>query len=404
MCNRPWVNYPLPIKLLIMEMNKIKLNPVLIIIAVSALLYSCKTKTEVGKPGLSVPVVPYEVQTVKFIFYDTYPGTVVATDEVQLRSEVSGFITGIYYREGSQVTRGAKLYEIDRRKYQAAFEEAKAAVEIADANLSKADRDADRYKKLDEQNAIAKQVLDDALTARENAQLQLRSAKARLSNAETDFNYSLITAPFSGSIGFSLVKPGAFVTSGQTLLNTISSDDPVGIDFTLDEKSLSSILQLQNKETVLKDSTFRLVLSDNSEYQYSGKLDIIDRAVDPETGTIKVRTIFPNPERLLRPGMNCKIKILNNNSGMVISIPVRAVAEQMSEYFVYLIDNNNVVKQKRIDLGPIHGENAIIKKGLTPGDKIVLEGIQKVHEGSIVVLTDSNKGNSDQGKINKSEK
>lgn len=397
-CSRRWVSYQLPIKLLIMEMNKITFNLVIISIAVSVLLSSCKSKTEDRKTGSSVPVVSYEVKPGKAIFYDTYPGTIVATDEVQLRSEVSGFITGIYFREGSQVAKGTKLYEIDRRKYQAAYDAAKAVVEIADANLTKANRDADRYKKLDEQNAIAKQILDDAFTSRENARMQLRSAKASLSNAETDLNHSLITAPFSGSIGISLVKPGAFVTSGQTLLNTISSDDPIGIDFALDEKSLPYILQLQNKKTDRKDSTFRVVLLDNSEYQYGGRLDIIDRAVDPETGTIKVRTIFPNPVGVLRPGMNCKIKILNDNSGNVISIPVRAVTEQMSEYFVYLIDNNNVVRQKRIELGSIHGENAVIKKGLTPGDIIVLEGIQKVHEGSTVALADSNKGSSEKVK------
>lgn len=349
-----------------------------------------------------MPVVPYTVQTGQNIFYETYPGTVVAPDEVQLRSEVSGFITGIYFSEGSQVSKGTKLYEIDRRKFLAAYEAAKATVEIATANLTKAERDADRYKKLDEQNAIAKQVLDDAMTALENARMQLKSAKANLITAQTDFNYSLITAPFSGLIGFSMVKPGAYVTAGQTLLNTISSEDPVGVDFIIDEKTLPYLIKIQQKKQTDQDSTFRLVLPDNSEYQYSGKLATIDRAVDPATGTIRIRTIFPNLEKTLRPGMNCKIKILDENSGLNVNIPLRAIAEQMSEYFVYVIDNKNVVKQKRIELGPVRGENVVVKKGLSAGDRIVLEGIQKIHEGSTVILPDSvNIGISDQNKMNK---
>lgn len=383
-------------------MNKIKTYVLYYTLFLTVFLFSCKSRTEVSQTVAAVPVVPYTVQSGQNVFYQTYPGTVVAPDEVQLRSEVSGFVTGIYFVEGSQVSKGAKLYEIDRRKFQAAYEGAKATVEIATANLKKAERDADRYKKLDEQNAIAKQVFDDAMTALENTKMQLKSAKANLVNAQTDFNYSLITAPFSGSIGFSMVKPGAFVTAGQTLLNTISSEDPVGVDFIIDEKSLPYLIQVQQKKQLSQDSTFRLVLPDNSDYQFSGKLSTIDRAVDPATGTIRIRTIFPNPEKTLRPGMNCKIKILDENSGLNINIPLRAIAEQMSEYFVYVIDNKNVVKQKRIELGPVRGENVVIKKGLNNGDKIVLEGIQKIHEGSTVILPDStNKGSSEQSKMNK---
>lgn len=372
----------------------------LLIIVFSNFLTSCKSHNKTGQAEAPVPVVAFTVEPGNFVYYDTYPGTVVATDEVQLRSEVSGFVTGIYFKEGSQVKNGVKLYEIDRRKFQSAYEESKAAMEIADANLQKARRDAERYKKLDEQNAIAKQTLDDALTAQANAEMQLKSSKANLANAETDFNYSLIKSPFTGSIGFSLVKPGTFVTAGQTLLNTISSDDPIGIDFTIDEKSLPYLLNLQNIKKVRQDSVFKLVLADDSDYRYTGMLSIIDRSVDPQTGTIKVRTIFPNPDRILRPGMNCKIKVLNENSGKQFNIPFRAVVEQMGEYFVYLIDANYIVKQNRIGIGPTQGEFVIVKTGLKAGDKIVLEGIQKVRQGSTVTASDSpNKDKGDHIKV-----
>ncbi len=141
---------------------------------------------------------------------------------------------------------------------------ARANVDIAKSNLEKAQRDADRYKKLDAQNAIAKQILDDALTSLENSRMQLKTAQAELLNSETDYKYSLITAPFSGTIGFSQVKPGAFVTAGQTLLSTISSDDPIAVDFVTDEKSLPYFEKLNSNSRENRDSTFRMVLSDNS--------------------------------------------------------------------------------------------------------------------------------------------
>ena len=369
-----------------MNINKFIIN--CLVPGLILLISSCKGPARPGQYSGPVPVVAYPVQSGNVVYYDSYPGTVVATNEVQLRSEVSGFVTGIFFREGSQVQKGVKLYEIDRRKFQATYDEARANVEIAGANLEKAQRDADRYLKLDKENAIAKQILDDALTALENAKMQYQSSKANLLNAETDFNYSVITAPFTGSIGFSQVKPGAFVTAGQTLLNTISSDDPIGVDFIVDEKVLPYFIKLENRKSTSTDSTFRVVLPDNSDYKYSVNLNIIDRAVDPQTGTIKIKTVFSNPERNLRSGMNCKIKVLNEYSGMQTLIPYKSVVEQMSEYFVYQI-SKNTVKQKRIEIGPARDGNVLIRTGLSPGDTIVLEGIQKVRDGAKVILTES---------------
>ena len=275
-------------------MNNNKIFNLLLVACLIYPLQSCKQKSMQSQFGGAVPVVQYTVHPKIVDFYDSYPGTIIALDEVQLRSQVSGFITGIFFKEGSMVSKGTKLYEIDRRKYQAAFEQARANTEIATANLQKAQRDEERYSKLNEQNAIAKQTFDDAETNLQNARTQLLSAKAALLNAETDFNYSIITAPFSGTIGFSLVKPGDFVVSGQTLLNTISSENPIGVDFIINEKSLPRFLKFQKNTTSAADSTFKITLPDNSEYPYYGKLSVIGREVDPQTGTIRIRLVFPN--------------------------------------------------------------------------------------------------------------
>jgi membrane fusion protein (multidrug efflux system) len=364
-------------------MSNKKIFNLLLICCIIISIQSCKKRSKQNQIAGPVPVAEYTVQSQKVSFYDSYPGTVVALNEVQLHSQVSGFITGIFFTEGSQIVKGAKLYEIDRRKYQAAFEQARANADIAESNLQKAKRDADRYSKLNEQNAIAKQTYDDATTNLQNAKMQLLSAKAARVNAETDFNYSLIRAPFSGTIGLSQVKTGAFINQGQTLLNTISSDDPIGVDFIINEKSLPWFLALRKTGGGNADSTFRIILPDNSEYTSSGQLSVIDRAVDHQTGTIKVRLVFPNHEKTLRTGMNCKVKVLSGNSGNQTVIPFKAVIEQMGEYFVYVIDSMKV-KQIKIEPGSNLGEYIVVKQGLNPGDKIVLDGLQKVHNGSIV--------------------
>ncbi len=368
-------------------MSNKKRIELLLICCLIFFMQSCKKSARQNQFSGAVPVVEYTVHPQNVSFYDTYPGTVIALDEVELHSQVSGFVTGFFFKEGSHVFKGEKLYEIDRRKYQAAFEQAKANADIAAANFEKAQRDADRYTRLNEQNAIAKQTFDDAMTSLQNSKMQVVSAKAALLNAETDYNYSIITAPFSGTIGFSLVKPGTYVVSGQTLLNTISSDDPIGVDFIINEKSLPGFIAMQKSKAPQVDSTFRITLADNSAYPFFGKLSVIARAVDAQTGTIKIRLVFPNRDRILRTGMNCLVKVLSGNSGDQLVIPFKAVIEQMGEYFVYGIDSTKKARQIKIITGSNLGEYIVVRQGLKPGDIIVLDGIQKVHEGSLVQNT-----------------
>jgi membrane fusion protein (multidrug efflux system) len=144
---------------------------------------------------------------------------------------------------------------------------------------------------------------------------------------------------------------------------------------------------MKNNKTPVVDSTFRITLPDNSLYPFSGELSVIDRGVDPQTGTIKIRLIFPNKERSLRPGMNCRVKVLSGNSGDQLVIPYKAVIEQMGEYFVYLIDSMKV-KQVKIVPGSNLGGQIVVRQGVKPGDKIVLDGLQKVHNGSMIRLVD----------------
>jgi membrane fusion protein (multidrug efflux system) len=355
-------------------------------------------KEQAGNKNTKEPPVPvnvYEVSQEKAVYYITYPANAVALKEVEIRGEVSGYITGIFFSDGSAVHKGQNLYEIDRRKYAATYEQAKNNVSIAEVTLQKVQRDADRYTELNKQDAIAQQILDNSLTDLQNAKLQASSAKSELEKAKTDLDYSMITAPFDGTIGISQVKLGTLVNPGQTLLNTISSDDPVGVDFVIDEKELGRFVELENKIMPADDSTFRITLPDKSLYRFSGKISFIDRAVDPQTGTIKVRLIFPNSERLLRPGMSCNVKVLTQDAGLQVIIPYKAVVEQMGEFFVYRVDTSKA-KQVKISLGTRLGDKVIVRDGLKTGEHIVVDGIQKLHDGAPLMMTTQQKpaGNS----------
>ena len=347
------------------------------------LLNACKKKDSGDPAGTGIPVNVVEVSEEKVSFYSNYPGSIVALSEVELRSEVSGFITGIYFKEGSTVKKGQKLYEIDRSKYMASYNQAKANVDIAAANEERARRNADRYTKLSEQDAIAKQRLEDAMTDLQNAGLELVSAKAGLARAQTDLNYSLITAPFDGTIGISQVKMGSLVSPGQTLLNTISTDNPMGADFVINERDLGNFQELLRVNRPQIDSTFRISLPDKSLYMENGSIQVIDRAIDPQTGTIRIRLVFPNPDKRLRAGMSCIIHVLNASDHAQLVIPSKSLLEQMSEYFVFVVDSQKV-KQTKVTLGAQLEDRVVVKAGLQKGQQIVTDGIQKLRNGTVV--------------------
>src|SRR5271167_2288455 len=186
---------------------------------------SCQNKTKQNTTLPPTPVYVIRAKIADAVYYDPYQAAVVALNSVELRSEVSGFITGIFFKEGDVVPQGKELYEIDRRKYEAAYQQAEANLESANANLVKAQKDIDRYTMLLKNDAVARQTVDQAQAAFETSKSQVSVAKAGVLSAKTDLSYSIITAPFLGRIGISQVKLGAQVTPGTTLLNTISSED-----------------------------------------------------------------------------------------------------------------------------------------------------------------------------------
>jgi membrane fusion protein (multidrug efflux system) len=373
----------------------------------SLVLFSCKPKQP--QPPPPVPVNLFTVAARPVVYYDRYTATTVALSQVNLLPEVQGYITGIFFKEGMHVRKGQKLYEIDRRIFEANYNTAEANLKVAEGNLKQAQQDADRYEYLYNNKAVAKQLYDHAMITLENSQNAYRSAAELLKNANTNLTYSVISAPFDGTVGFSQVKLGDLMTVGQTILITISSDDPMGVDFLINEKQLSYFDEIQRSKKPPVDSLFTLILPNSDMYAFTGTIAVIDRAVNPQTGSVRIRLHFPNPKSYLRAGMSCVVRVHNQDPAPQLIIPNKAVVEEMGEYFVYVAKDTvppgsgdttkersaagqtsrSYAFQKKVQLGATLGPNVIVKNGVNEGERIVADGVQSLHNGSPIAPSEN---------------
>lgn len=386
----------------IKKMNRSVLHTTIFIAGMAALAACGEKKADAPNPAnIPVPVNIYEVHAEKAVYYDMYPGNVVALNQVDLRSQTEGYVTGIFFKDGDHVTKGQKLYQIDVSKYQATVSQSNSALMVAKSNLDQAQKDADRYTYLNEHDAVAKQTLDHAMTALQNAKNQYAAAKQDVVKTQTDLNYSIIKAPFDGTIGISQVRQGASVSAGSTVLNTISTNDPMAVDILINEKQIPHFVSMQKQTTNAADSLFTMLMPDNSLYGGTGQISLIDRGVNTQTGSITVRIAFPNKSGLLRAGMSSKVRVRNQDTAMQVIIPNKAVVEQMGEYFVY-VAKDTVIKsatdttikkteapsphavQRKVTLGVAIADRIIVKSGLNEGDRVIVDGVQKLHDGSLI--------------------
>jgi RND family efflux transporter MFP subunit len=331
------------------------------------------------------PVAVYTVASGNATYFDLYPATATPLNEVDIKPQVAGNIVGIFFKDGQQVRKGQKLYEIDPQQYTAAVEQAKANLAVAQANLAKVQQDADRYQDLAKQDAIARQTLEHQEADLEGAKRQVEAARANVSAVQTNLNYSSIYAPFNGTIGISLVKIGTSVYP-QTLLNSVSTNDPMAIDIAIDQAEIPEFNVYYEKGTKLKDSIFSAVLPDGSVYRCPGQLYLLDRLIDPTTGTLKARLTFPNPKNELRAGLTTNIRVKHDAGDSSLLIPYKAVVEQLGEYFVFRTDGDHVY-QRKISLGTKIGDKVVVRNGLMAGDRIVTEGVQKLRDSAAIEVT-----------------
>lgn len=312
----------------------------------------------------------------------SYPASVVPLQETEIRAEVNGYITNIFVSDGASVSKGQALYEVDRIRYQAAVDQAKATLEIAKSTLQRVEKDLGRYQTLADKDAIAKQTLDNALTDVSTQRSQVQAAQAALVTAQTNLQRSTIRAPYSGILGISQVRNGALVTAGSTLLNTLSSVDPVAVEFQISEKEIAEFSAYQSGRS---STEITVSLPDGTSYAGQGRISLIDRAVSSSTGTISVRATFNNAQNILRAGMNVTMNVKSTSTVEQMIIPFKAVQDQLGVYNVYVVNDSSKAEQRPVELGLKIGDKVVVNKGLNVGEKIVVDGIMNVKTGAKLV-------------------
>lgn len=345
-----------------------------------------------GAAGCSKKTAPQagtvKVKAMQAVKRDTpityeYTGFVEAKDQVSIKSKVTGTIVKKYVNGGDYVEAGQLLYEIDPRSYEANVLNAQANLANAQAALANAQRDAARYQSLYEQGAVSKQTADQYNTALEQAQASANAYQALLASSQVSVSDTRITAPFAGKIDTNTLANGAFVTANSTVLTSISGSDPMRVRFSVSQGDYLDIMKGNaDNGNQLRDIT--LTLADGSTYPYKGYVDQVDRSVSDTTGTLTLKAVFDNPDNLLLPGMFANISLVGSMVPNAILVPQRAVTDVMYKHFVYVINDDNTVSMKEVQLGARVGKLWLVKSGLDGTETVVVEGVQKLKEGAKV--------------------
>ncbi|MBC2736378.1 MAG: efflux RND transporter periplasmic adaptor subunit [Desulfobacteraceae bacterium] len=352
---------------------------------------ACQNKEEAAQapPPPDIPVVVLQAQDVPLFM--EFVGQVHGLKDIAMRARVEGFLEGIHFEEGSQVEEGKLLYTLESQPFEEAVANRMSQVAEAQTMLAKASSDLGRIKPLAELKAVSQSDLDGAVAQFEAAQAALDAAQANLRAARIQLGYTKVYSPINGIIGKTKAKVGDFVgrEPNPVILNVVSQIDTVLVEFFLTENQYLEaarrfLAKAQGVESEKEKAVLELILSDGSLYSHKGKVDFIDRDVDPTTGAILLQASFPNPEGLLRPGQFAKVKVRSETVRDGILVPQRCVTELQGLYSVFVVGQDNTVKEHQITLGPAVGSAYLVKEGLTAGDQVVYEGLQMVRDGAVV--------------------
>ncbi|MDH3321462.1 MAG: efflux RND transporter periplasmic adaptor subunit [Flavobacteriaceae bacterium] len=369
-----------------------KSSPLVLLIIVFFLLTSCKKETA-DKPLPPQPITVFEVKTETVPIYKDFVGQVFGDKDIPIRARVEGFLEKIYFKEGSKVKKGQLLYSIDSDRFKEAVAAQQSMVSQAQTLLVQTESDYNRVKPLAEMDAISKRELDISQANKDAALSSLEAAKANLNIAQINLGYAEMYAPIDGVIGKTLAREGEFVGKlpNPVILNTVSKIDVVRVQFFLSENEylrfMERVLNSDELEKMKKQENLELILSDDSIHKYRGHVDFIDRNVEPTTGTIMIQASFPNPEGLIRPGQYSKVRALIATKEDAIIIPQQTVREVQGANFVYIVNSDNLIENRGIEILKPYKDYFILKSGVAPGEKIVLENVQKLRSKMEVIPT-----------------
>ncbi|MCP4180851.1 MAG: efflux RND transporter periplasmic adaptor subunit [bacterium] len=354
------------------------------------LIVSGCTKEETHK--VTTPsVVVYKAKTADINDFSTIIGQIVAYDDVSLYARVEGYIEKQNFHDGAHVKKGEILFEIQKAQYVAEVALAKAALIKSKDYLWNAKIEYKRNKYLAGTSAVSEQEYDEAVSTYTQGQADVSVAEANLALAELNLSYTTIRAPFDGQVGVAPYRPGNLVGPTSVPLIRVIKIDPMWVEIALpEEKFVAYTLKtypgkkmpdMNSKTTKIKNIYATLVLSDGTEYSHRGVINFQDNKIDAGTGTYQVRALFPNPKGLLLPGGFVNVKVVQKKKTTVTLIPQAALQQNQLGKYILAVDKKNNVRSKHITTGKAYGDFIVVKSGVKPGETIIIQGIQKVHEG-----------------------
>src|ERR1700686_1195041 len=321
----------------------------------------------------------------------TFTGRIEAKNKVDLRARVDGFLEKRLFTEGADVKEGELLFVIEKGLYQAAVDQAKAAVETAESTLKLADLDVDRQAQLFQRNVTAQATLDQATAKQGEAHGNMLAQKAALEKAELQLSYTDIKSPISGRVGRASVSVGNFVSPSNGALATIVSQDPIYASFPVTQRE---VLAVRKQQAASKGGEYVIYvqLADGRRYPSAGKIDFLDNTVNQGTDTVQVRAIFANPDRVLVDGQLVTVVAEEGKGESALVVPQQALQVDQTGPYVLVVDKDNKIQIRRVEAGVARGANIVIRKGLAENELIVTEGIQRVRPGQIVAPTEAKPG------------
>jgi multidrug efflux system membrane fusion protein len=365
-----------------------------LIVALAALVSSCgdSAKEQAAAPPPTAVTVAAPIKR-QVVDYDEYVGRFVAVNSVEVRARVSGYLEALHFKDGQLVKEGDLLFTIDRRSFENAAAQARANLSTAKSNLSYTEADFTRGQQLVRDKTITDQTFEQRSQAFRNAQAAVTNAEAALRTAELDLEFTELRAPIAGRIGDRRVTPGNLVTGGTggstTLLATIVSTDPIYFEFTFDE---ASYLRYERNSKTGKDVASRngpvnvgLKLIDEKDFVHQGRMDFIDNVIERATGTIRGRAVFANSNSVFTPGMFARVRVPATAPYEGLLVPDVAIGSEQARKTVMTVGPENKVVPKYVTLGQlVDGKLRVIKEGLAPDDKVIVNGIARVRPGQVV--------------------
>lgn len=356
-------------------------------VAFSTMTVGCGAPTDSKVSGAPLEVMAVEVVPTDVTIYTDFVGTIDGTENAEIRARVAGYLQESHFKEGSHVNEGDLLFTIDPVLTEAAVRQAAGDLAMARANAAKAKADVDRLTPLVATNSVSRQELDHALAQKQLGGAQIQAAEGNLAAAQASLGYTKVKSPISGIVGVRKVSTGSLVGQGEpTLLTTVSELSTVRVRFPISEqlylKHASLLNQLAEGKT--GERRLRLILADGTTYPELGWLALIDRAVSVTSGSILLEARFPNPNGILRPGQFARVRAATDHIKGALAVSQRSVIERQSMHEVFALDGSGKVERRVVELGSRVGSHWLVRKGLKAGDKVLVDGIQKVRPGMVV--------------------